>query len=508
MYTDTKNTKLSPQTKTFLFTLLAFTISLPLRADTSSGTLSIANVSKNSGAVKQFCESVGDGKQILVVGNDDATALQFRRQLATLPDLSITFVPKCERNELIEQAKSLDGVWLSNETDGETVSALADRGLFVGCDSAVAESLCSRTDHQRSDDRVPSVEEFCLLSRIRFILGDGLNEGRESDSSRLIIKVPDGAQLFVSGRRLWSLGVPCLVELPAAEGSDTTESISIGKQKVDLVALQRQLRNRTVGQRPTSEVRPLTAGALLLAGGGQLPDSVVRCFVELAGSDEANIVVLPTAVSDPIPEEQWIAKRFLAIGAGSVTVLPERKRADVESDKFLAAMNEATAIWFGGGRQWRFVDAYEGTKALDAMHAVLSRGGVIGGSSAGASIQADYLARGNPLGNRNIMAKGYERGFAFLSGTAVDQHFTKRGRIGEMQELVRAHPEVLGIGIDEQTAIVVQGANARVVGQGNVFFISPRLAASSDQDNAPVVKLEAGDIFNLVEFVVESVTPP
>src|SRR5262249_54164845 len=133
-------------------------------------------------------------------------------------------------------------------------------------------------------------------------------------------------------------------------------------------------------------------------------------------------------------------------------------------------LKKAKGIWFGGGRQWRFVDAYEGTKAHDLFRDVLKRGGVIGGSSAGATIQGDYLCRGNPLGNLDIMSEGYERGLGFLPGTAIDQHFSQRKRFADMTALVKTYPQLLGIGIDETTALVVKGHVGEVLGKGRVHF--------------------------------------
>ena len=96
---------------------------------------------------------------------------------------------------------------------------------------------------------------------------------------------------------------------------------------------------------------------------------------------------------------------------------------------------------------------------------VLRRGGVIGGSSAGATIQGEFLVRGHPLGNTVMMAEGYERGFGFLPGTAIDQHFTQRGRHPDLIPVIQRHPKLLGIGIDESTAIVVTGTKVEVLGQ-------------------------------------------
>ena len=117
-----------------------------------------------------------------------------------------------------------------------------------------------------------------------------------------------------------------------------------------------------------------------------------------------------------------------------------------------------------------FVDAYEGTRAVELFHDVLARGGVIGGSSAGATIQGEYLVRGSPLGNTDMMALGYERGFAFLPGTAIDQHVRQRNRFADMSRVLDRHSQLLGIGLDETTAIVVRGEVAEVLGQGQAHF--------------------------------------
>jgi cyanophycinase-like exopeptidase len=120
---------------------------------------------------------------------------------------------------------------------------------------------------------------------------------------------------------------------------------------------------------------------------------------------------------------------------------------------------------------------------------------VIGGSSAGATIQGDYLVRGNPLGNRDMMAEGYERGFAFLPGCAIDQHFTQRGRQPDMDALKQAFPQLLGIGIDESTALIVQKTTARVIGKKDVYFYDASPCDNSDRP--PFTKVSSGRAYDL-----------
>ena len=221
------------------------------------------------------------------------------------------------------------------------------------------------------------------------------------------------------------------------------------------------------------------SGTLVIVGGGAVPSTIVSRMLQAAGGADAPVVILPTAVARPGGGGDAIPDFFRRAGCRDITVLPQVTRAEVESDAFLRALGRAQLVWFGGGRQWRFVDAYAGTKAEAAFRDVLRRGGVIAGSSAGATIQGDYLCRGNPLGNVAIMAEGYERGFSFLPGVAIDQHFSQRQRQRDMVRLVATYPQFLGIGIDEATALVVEGEVGEVVGDGAVYFFDHRHVAAS-----------------------------
>ncbi|MCI0434946.1 MAG: cyanophycinase [Gemmatimonadetes bacterium] len=236
-------------------------------------------------------------------------------------------------------------------------------------------------------------------------------------------------------------------------------------------------------------------GALIIAGGGRLGDDIMGRFLELAGGPAARIVVIPTAgEQDTFPQDWSGTQTFRNAGVAHVTVLHTRDPAVANTAAFVAPLREATGVWIPGGRQWRLADAYLGTRTLDELNRVLERGGVIGGSSAGASIQASYMVRGAPEGNTIMMAEGHEQGFAFLRGAAVDQHLIARGRENDMLEVIAAHPDLLGIGIDEGTAILVRGDRAEVVGRSRVGFYNAR-----DADAAPYYFLEAGDVFDLAE---------
>jgi cyanophycinase len=283
----------------------------------------------------------------------------------------------------------------------------------------------------------------------------------------------EGTALIVRDRTLTCLGDSTVTICLAAAGKhEATEVTLKSGETSDLTMLRRAARDRVLPPFPpetTGEIE-VPHGALVIAGGGGMSAELTRKFIELSGGPDALIVVLPTANPGRLRTRSRDAEFLLREGARNVKVLRARRRAEVESRLFLETLEKAGGIWFGGGRQWRFVDAYEGTKAIDAFQGVLRRGGVIGGSSAGATIQGELLVRGSPLGNEEMLAAGYERGFAFLPGTAIDQHFAQRGRFADMSRVVKAHPQLLGIGLDEDTAIIVRGHTAEVIGQNEVHF--------------------------------------
>lgn len=311
-------------------------------------------------------------------------------------------------------------------------------------------------------------------------------------------EIRPGAALLVRGRNLEALGTGGVHVHLAASNTRPAEKLALqGRKETDLTLLRRAARDRAAGFPNTAPGEPtVNKGTLVIVGGGRTPPGLNKQFVDSAGGGKAFIVVLPTALPDPIPSHEALAESFRRQGA-RVVILPARTLAEVESSEYLEAFRKATGIWFSGGRQWRFVDAYEDTKALQLMHEVLQRGGVIGGTSAGASIQAEYLARGSPYGNLEIIAEGYERGLGFLKGVAIDQHFTQRRRHGQMATLTKTFPQFLGIGIDESTALIVRGHRAMVVGQGRAFFYDSRRMVGKGEPDYQAVS--AGGEYDLRE---------
>jgi cyanophycinase len=211
-------------------------------------------------------------------------------------------------------------------------------------------------------------------------------------------------------------------------------------------------------------------GWLVIHGGGNLTNEVKERVVALAGGQQARFVMIPTAMPDAqIPGRS--AEFARALGIQNYAELHTRDRDRANSDAFVDPLRHSSGVWIDGGRQWRLVNAYDGTAVEREIKALLDRGGVVFGSSAGASIQASFLVRGspgtpnNPDGDNTIMmAPGYEVGFGLLPNSAIDQHVDARGREIDLDPVIVAHPELLGIGIDQSAAIIVHDDSFFVVG--------------------------------------------
>jgi len=233
-------------------------------------------------------------------------------------------------------------------------------------------------------------------------------------------------------------------------------------------------------------------GAVIAAGGGKLDPQIYRRFVELAGGSEARIVLIPTAGTEYGGHDGWTAiEELRQAGVDNLEVLHTRSSSVADLEAFASPLEQATGVWLSGGYQWRLVDVYLETETHRELEALLARGGVIGGNSAGASALASFLLRGGEH-NDEIIATERAVGFGFLRNVAVDQHLLQRGRENEMFEVLRREPLLLGIGLNEGSAIVVAGDLARVIGG--------RVAIYDNTDPLrliPLSWLNPGDVYDL-----------
>ena len=340
--------------------------------------------------------------------------------------------------------------------------------------------------------------------------GVGPNESDKTHNTRVDIQIDSGSAMWLRGRKVTTIGKGSVTfSLPAVNNlAVKSKQIEMApgrrvdpyKYRIDLTAWRRQAIERSRNDFPAkNKVTPFVdKGTLFIVGGGGMPNGLMKQFVDAAGGKKAKLVYVPCQESEQLRGVPRIVRSWQRMGVESATFIhtKDRNKAN-QDDEFLKSLKEATGIWFGGGRQWNFADSWYGTKGHRYMKDVLNRGGAIGGSSAGASIQGRYLARANPLANFDIMAPGYERGLGFLSGVAIDQHFSQRRRQKDMTQLVDTYPQLLGIGIDEATAIIVKKSQAAVVGKGRVFFYDREQPVVQGKPDYTAIK--AGQSFDLAK---------
>jgi cyanophycinase len=235
-------------------------------------------------------------------------------------------------------------------------------------------------------------------------------------------------------------------------------------------------------------------GSLVIVGGAMRSAEIYERFIELAGGGDAHIVLVPTAGGGTEYDEFYPGlNAWREHGARNLTLLHTIDPAEADTDAFIEPLTTAAGVFFFGGRQWRLVDAYGGTKTEEAFRDVLERGGVIGGSSAGASIQGSFLVRGDTNTN-TIMMGDHQRGFGYLRDVGIDQHVLRRNRQFDMIEVIEAHPELLGIGLDEDTALIVQGDRAQVIGRSYALVYDNRSTTGAE---GKFYFLGPGDRFDL-----------
>jgi cyanophycinase len=252
-------------------------------------------------------------------------------------------------------------------------------------------------------------------------------------------------------------------------------------------------------------------GTLLIVGGGTLDGSVIlEKFIQLAGGKDKKFVIVPTAGGNRNAggslreyKEVEVLRPWKALGLTNVHMLHTHDKKVANTPAFAEVLADASAVWFDGGRQWNLVDSYADTLTLLEFSKVLERGGVVAGSSAGATIQGQFLVRGAVQGANVIIAPEPEHraGFAFLKKSAIDQHIDTRNRWDDIIPLIKQFPDLLGIGLSEKTAIIVNGDRFEVVGAWKVaVHDNTRLYQPWEK---PYFVLSAGDVYNMKTRKIE-----
>jgi len=241
----------------------------------------------------------------------------------------------------------------------------------------------------------------------------------------------------------------------------------------------------TTSKQPAS----LAKGHLFIIGGGDRTPQLLERFIALAGGAGAKILVIPFAseYTEEIGSAQ--AEDFRNLGCQANYVLFEKGQADL--DENLAKLDGVTGVFFSGGDQLRLTDMLLGTKFLERIKEIYRQGGVVGGTSAGAAVMSKIMITGEEAINKDeavafpLIKKDNTvttEGFGFIDSAIIDQHFIRRKRENRLLELVITH-QMPGIGIDESTAIIVDGKGSfEVLGDGSVMVFEPHFATPPRTD--------------------------
>ncbi|MFT3878258.1 MAG: cyanophycinase [Gemmatales bacterium] len=215
------------------------------------------------------------------------------------------------------------------------------------------------------------------------------------------------------------------------------------------------------------EVEGIGPGTLIIQGGGDTPKEIADAFYNYSGKENSKLVIIPTASGEAEKRDGW-SERWMDKTLASFTILHTRDRKRANSEEFVKPLREATAVWIAGGDQQRLSDAYVGTLVEKELQALLKRGGVIWGTSAGAAIQSRLMIAGGKPPVAEL-----SQGFNLLPGAVIDQHFVARKREPRLLGVLQKYPGFVGFGVDEATALVVKGRTLRVIGKSTVTVIIP-----------------------------------
>jgi cyanophycinase len=253
-------------------------------------------------------------------------------------------------------------------------------------------------------------------------------------------------------------------------------------------------------------------GPVMPIGGAEAKDGngeIVSCFLELAGGKRARILVIPTASEDAAVTGRRYSTIFSKNGAKSVDVLQVEKRSDANEDASFDQVKAATGIYITGGDQARLVALLAGTRVMECLRTRNAAGVIVAGTSAGASIMADHLLVGAtdlPVDSNDSSARRslveLSSGFGLLRDMVIDQHFSARGRMGRLLSAFAGTPGLLGLGLDEATAVLVQpSGQLEVLGAGMVAILDGREAVSDFNERRP------GEILSIFDLSLHVLGP-
>jgi len=474
-------------------------------------------ISARVGATFAFLAGQKDGKLVILRkarGREIGIRQQWKELLGSIKEIQLDKPNNTLPDADLTALRAATAVWLTDDFSDysaatqllEELSALLRRDGVVGGQGLAAESM-ARLVKDGSGFR----DGFNLLPNSIVVASKDRSDQLAEMFKRLPGRVgweipPQAAVVIHDSRKISVIGEAEITLRIAANGEWPERLAHFGPPikelpyTTDLISWNRSATARLGEIFPpaVATVPEVPKGALLIIGGHGDPEGTWEKVVDFTGGKDAHYVCLSQTESCPAAEKlRSLGCRNIAIHlvTDGVNGIGQGSEASLLQD-----LEKADAVYFGGGRTYRFMDAYLGTPAQKLMNAVLERGGIIIGSSAGAQIQGDFLLRGDPRTNDTLWMEGNDRGLGFLRGVIIDAHFRERGRENILPSILIKHPQMLGIGIDETTAIFVQGTTAEVIGPHSVSFYNlekdQKAAMSSIEVSKPVV-LMAGQKYDL-----------
>lgn len=238
-------------------------------------------------------------------------------------------------------------------------------------------------------------------------------------------------------------------------------------------------------------------GSLVIAGGGSLPPTVRLRFLDLGGGPrQIKLIVIPSFDASP-DQIASLADTWRNLGVKSIQVLHTTSRSDADLESFTSPLDQATGVWLSGGTQSWLSEHYAGTLVEQKLRAVIDRGGVIGGSSAGAAAMTKVMIE------QGVEEATEGVGFDLFQGAVIDQHFLRRSRLNRLLKLMESHPDRMAFGIDEGTALVVQVPKGRLGVIGDSYVIAciaetdaggPRFEVLKHRDHIDLAGLKSGRV--------------
>lgn len=208
-----------------------------------------------------------------------------------------------------------------------------------------------------------------------------------------------------------------------------------------------------------------------------IDEGILYHVVREAGGTDASIVIIPTASSIPVEVGENYLEAFSTLGCTNVTVLDIRSKADAEKQASVDLIKKANCLMFSGGDQSKIKNRIGGTEIHDIIkHRYKNeKGFVVAGTSAGAMMMSEEMIAGGSATEAFIKgAVTMYKGLSLVPGLIIDTHFIKRGRFGRISEAVAQFPNLIGIGLAEDTGMIIKNSKCRVIGSGMVIIFDGR----------------------------------